>query len=158
MNNVLKSTTKQSLRTVFEGYLERVGHLRIHHLGPDEEQALAPKAVQQEDSQYLERSLNSFESDQNSVFKICVMLLCFLYMLLIGVFIYSFVTRDLFITGAIGSVSAGSWPIISKLHRLWKDSTIIRITENALTNLPPQEAVKVIELIYWGSVRNRGSK
>ena len=157
MNNLLKLATRQGLRTVFEGYLERTGHLKIHHLGPEEETP-APKPVQQEDSQYLEQSLHSLKGDQNFVFRICILFLSFLFVLLIGVFIYSLVTKDLFVTGAIGSVSAGFWPIIRKLHQMWKDMTIIRIAENVLKDLPPQEAVKVIELIYWGSLRDGGKK
>jgi len=104
----------------------------------------------------LKKSLEALGNSQRLVFIIGVTLLFFIFVLQVSVLIYCIMTRNV-LTGAIGG-GVMLWPIIYWLRRLWIDNVIIEIARNALIDLPPDEAVKVIKIIYWGSFgekRNR---
>lgn len=154
MSDLSSLSLRKDLRSALEEYLRRLGRLKRHALGPDEEDATI-RPAQEEDNENLKRLLASASVTRNPVFILCVMFLCFLFVLLVGLLLYSVLVKQPLAIGAVGSFVVLFWPIIRWLHRVWIDSTLLKLLQDALVDLPPPVVVKIVEIVYWGSLHRR---
>jgi len=160
MTGFLRGVSPHFLRSQYREYLQRTDRLRKHTLGPGETPAELPRAATEADGAFLDSSLRSATALQAGIVKTCMIILGAAFLLHVILILYSLTSDQL----AIGTVGGGLlvwpvvWPILRWLRRLWIDSVFIDITRNVLRDFPPEEAVKVIEIIYRGSVlpRNGG--
>jgi hypothetical protein len=154
MSDLPSLSLRGNLRSALEDYLGRLGRLQLHALCPVEE-GVATRPAKEEDNESLKRQLASASETRNPAFILCVVFLCFIFVLLVGLLVHSVIAKQPIAVGAVGSFVVMFWPIIRWLRRVWIDSTLLRLVQDALVDLPPQEAVKVIEIVYWGSLRRK---
>ena len=143
-----------SLQQSLASYLARLGRLDEEPLGPRKRN---PRPATPEDNAFLAASLRTAKKSQNRLFTICIAVLCVIFALQIGILIVSVLAKNR-VGGAIGGGMLVFWPIVWWLRRLWMDSMILDLARDVLNELPPEQAVKMIEILYWGSLMSKGKR
>jgi hypothetical protein len=137
-----------NLQSTFESYLVRLGRFEEQSLGP---RAKTSRAASAEDAAWLRVSLREVKASQRRLFGICVVVLCVIFALQVVLLLYS-----VFAKNPVGSVAGGVvvvfLPVLWWLRRLWIDSFILHLAEKIGDELPPEQQVKMIEILYWGSL------
>ena len=127
---------------VFKAFLAQCDRLQESKLGPDERRPLNP-----EHRRNFVSSLQQASLDTRSMFFILCSMLFFLFGLLAFVALYSLGSplNVVLLTLAIGS----QLTIIARLWRLAQDKHRLDLADALAQELPPEELVRVIEVMYW---------
>ena len=143
-----KAEAGVSLQQTFEAYLARLGRTKEQVLGPRQK---ASRAATAEDAAWLKASLREVKSSQRRIYTICIVVLCVIFTLQVGLLLHSALTKSP-IGGAVGGGMVIFWPILRWLRRLWIDSFTMQFAEKIIDELPPEQQVKMIEILYWGAI------
>ncbi len=147
----IKGLSSSFLKAPLEAYLRRVEGPKAT-LGPDE--PATPASPDQTAGDELFRSMRSARKIQDRLFHLCVAVLLLLLGLHLSWLIYSAVSSDSWNWALVGGLIL--WPIIWALRRLWIDRVFIDMIGDLLNDFPPEEAAKVIAVIYRGSILMKG--
>jgi len=121
----LKSALLGNLtRRELETYLEQTGGLATPTLGPDEDQGDRGPV----DTGSLVRNVGRARGLHGRVFSLGV---------------------------GVGALSGTLmiWPAFWWVRRLWLDRVLLEQVHHLLRELPPEQAVEVLKIIYWGPLR-----
>jgi hypothetical protein len=133
----------KKLENIFKEYLEKVGFKDLITLGDDKK--IYP--ITEEDSEFLLKRLLPHQKQNNIFIYIAVIMLCVLFG--VGMF-FVFYYRNEPVT--MGSIFGGNFlaliGIVIKLRQLWIDKFIIDHASIVLSDLQPEEAAKVIVILY----------
>ena len=154
MTNASNPIAKSNLRQSLEAYLARLDRLEEPVLGPRRK---APRPATSEDSAWLKTSLRQVKASQRRLFALCVVVLCVIFAIQVGLLLYSLLAKNP-VGSAIGGGVVVFLPVLWWLRRLWIDSFILHLAEKIIDELPPEQQVKTIELLYWGSLMPKGKK
>lgn len=154
MAEPLMRASEASLRKSFESYLARLERLQEQPLGPRRK---APRSATSEDSAWLKASLREVKASQRRLFAICVAVLCAIFAIQVGLLLYSVLAKNP-VGSAIGGGVVVFLPVLWWLRRLWIDSFILHLSEKIIDELPPEQQVKMIEILYWGSLMPKGKR
>jgi len=139
---------KSDLRHSVKKYLEAEGLLDFVKLGPADEPSRPPDA----------RRLASFEESlrQSRRFRarvqwICVALLCSVFALQAVFLVYGFLANraQAGLVGGIGGIGLLLLPTVWRLRRIWIDSILAELMIDAIRDHPPEEAVRIVEMVHW---------
>ena len=137
---------KDLLRQGLEDYLQAAGRLELRTLGPSKG---PQRRAGKEDEARLAEAMREARRSQRRIQWLCVVLLCFVFAVQTGFLIHGLVTRSL-LSGTAGGVALVLVPIIWRLLRLGMDGVLTELIGQVAGDLPPEEATKLIEIIYWG--------
>lgn len=133
------------LALTLEAYLERLGRLEVT-LGPDE-----TRVVTQEDSSFLAQQLQRVAKADTNTIAVMTVLLGLAY----GPGVL-FAFYKLPSPGVMGGVLSGAllalWLVVAKLRQLWREKSLVDMVLSALPELPPEQVVQLVEMLYWETV------
>ena len=143
------------LRSAFEKHLSRLNRLGVVMLGEDKEEDI--QSITLEDNQLFIQNINAQQKFNNRILIIYITLICILFA--VGIFL---VFHNLNSPDRIGIIFGGTFlsllGVIERLRRLWREKSFADITLIVLKELPPKESLRVIEILYWNSIRKQRSK
>jgi len=135
------------LRLVFEKYLSQIGRLEPIKLGSG-----GKRPIKKEDSEFFMRILLQELRFNKNLIILYVSLLFALFGISIFFVFYHFTSHE---TGGI--IFSGYFLsiliIVDRLRRLWHEKSVMDMVLIVVKELPPQEIVRVIETLYWNSIR-----
>ena len=144
----LKSALLGNLtRRELESYLEHTGGLATPSLGPDEEEG-GHRAV---DTGSLARSVGEAQGVHRRIFSLSVGILVALFGLQVAVVVHGLAGGDNVAWALSGTLMI--WPAFWWVRRLWLDRVLLEQVHHLLRELPPEQAVEVLKIIYWGPLR-----
>jgi len=139
----------KNLELVLSDFLKEIGRYEDIKLGdmiPDTYQATDADTVR------LAGRLNERSLFNRTILVIYVVFLCVLFA--IGIFIvFYFLKSPEKMNMVFGGTFLGLIVVNDRLFRIWREKTIIDVILTLIQGLPPMEAVKAIESIYWGRIR-----
>ena len=139
----MKKTTK-----IFSGFLKESGVLKQVTLGGTRDAVVVSKSTSSNFDQSLQEQLK-----MNRYMLIMAMILLGMIFLM-GVF-FVFYYRDQ--PQTLGMIFGGSFftllVVVMWLRKLWVENNLIEMSRAVLQNLPPTEAVKFIETLYWNMLK-----
>jgi len=139
------------LRSAYEQYLTRIERLNKIQLGTDANKKKS-RPITEEDNQYFIKLLDKQLKFNLNIVIIYITMLCVLFG--IGVFLVFYYLNSPRVIGLIfGGTFFSLLTVIEKLRRLWHEKSIIDISLTVIQELPPKETAKVIEILYWNSIR-----
>ena len=154
MIELVKGLSSSFLKPPLEAYLRRVEEPK-RTLGPESDdpaQSATPDPAAGDD---LLRSMGSARKLQDRLFFLCFVVLVLLLVLHVGWLTYSVISKSNWNWALAGSLVL--WPIIWFLRRLWIDSVFIAMVRDIVRDFPPEEAAKVIAVVYRGSMLTKSS-
>ena len=146
-------------RREVESYLRASGLLARPTLGPTRDEArkketargpgerTAPAA----DPLELARSIGAAQQANHRIFSLCLGALGFLFVLQSGVVVHGVFSG--YPLGWALSATLTIWPAVWWLRRLWLDRLLLGEIHLLLRELPPEKAIEVLQIIYWGPLR-----
>lgn len=144
----LKSALLGNLtRRELETYLEQTGGLATPTLGPDEDRGDRGPV----DTGSLVRNVGRARGLHGRVFSLGVGVLVVLFVLQVAVVVHG-LTSGYSVAGAL-SGTLMIWPAFWWVRRLWLDRVLLEQVHHLLRELPPEQAVEVLKIIYWGPLR-----
>lgn len=151
MADLKTALTGTLARRELESYLRKSGSLARPTLGPAKPEG--PRAASPVDPEQLARSVEAAQRINVRVFSLCLGALGVLFALQCSV-----VLHGLFTGYALGwalSATLTLWPAVWWLRRLWLDRFLLGEIHLLLRELPPEKAIEVLQIIYWGPLRPR---
>jgi hypothetical protein len=139
------------LPLVLKEYLENVGGLNPTDLGP--RKAPTVSVVEQ---QRLNEKLEK-ESRVNNRLVVCITVLHFLIFILAAVLVIYHRDSPWLISSILGGSLLSLLGVIKGLSQLWREKNAIDMLRTILPNLPPDQAVKVIQSVYFASMKQGAS-
>lgn len=133
------------LPVVLGSYLEKVGGLERASLG--EAKAIS---VNPGDQQQLLGQLHR-ESKFNNRLIVCVTVLHFLLFILAAALVFYHRDSPKVISLILGGSFLSLLPVINSLSRLWREKSAIDMLGVILPTLTPEQSIKVIQSIYFGT-------
>ena len=135
--------------SVIEKYLSDLGRLESPKLGSDDKES---KPVTEKDNIELRKSMIKERRFTRNLAVIYIVFVCFYFF--IGIFL---VLRNLNSPNTVSIIYSvklfATLFILRKLHKIWHTKTVIDTTITLAAELPPEELVKVIETLYWSTMR-----
>lgn len=144
----------QRVEQIFASYLARAGRLEEIPLGDDEGEVEAPVTITQKESDEFSSRFAAQQKLQSTMIVVHLVMLC-------AIFIVGIVGAILLLRlpglsgGVLGGTLALLLAVVARLHRIWIDKAMIDLAGSIVRDLPPEEAVRLIEVIYWNAVRRR---
>lgn len=139
---------------IFEDYLARAGRLEDVELGEDETAARSRITIRQEDSDAFAARLASRQRFSNAMVAVCLVMLCAVFA--IGAAGAVLVLRSPGISAAVlAATLAALLGVVAWLRRIWIEKSVLDLAAGVVRDLPPEEAVRLIEVIYWNALRRR---
>ena len=129
-------------RLVFREYLKKIGRPELR-LGDCK---VTPATEQ--DSQFLTERLKA-ESKFNNMM---VIILIVMFSILFGVgvcLVFYFLKSPRIIMVLFGGEFLSFLWITQGLHKLWYERATMSLTIEIVSNLPPEQAVKIVEILYY---------
>jgi len=140
---------------LFTDYLKKTGALKSVTLGGTSRSTTTTTTVSKaENNKAFKTLLDKQITFNNSMVITAIVLLCLIF--LIGVF-FVFYYRDS--PQTIGGIFGGTFfsllAIIVWLRKLWVEKNFMDMATIVLTDLPPMEAAKFVETIYWNMLKGK---
>ena len=135
------------LRSAFEQYLSEIGRLKPVQLGPKEK-----RQITQEHSDFLMKFLDRQLSFNKNLVILYVVLLIIVFAISVFLVFY-FLNSPKIIGMVFGGSCLGILAILDRLRRRWREKSVMDLAFIVVRELPPKETVKVIETLYWNSIR-----
>jgi len=145
----------ESVKQIFKDFLENAGKLELIKLG-SEETSRAPKAGKIENVKFTDR-LKTKRTANNSIIILAVTMLFIVFLL--GVF-FAFYYRDKMnvMGGAFAVLLLLLTGIIRQLRSLWLEKTLMDVSIALMDDLPPEEGLKFIQVVYRKHLKHLGSR
>lgn len=150
------------LRRGLQEYLAQAGRLELRRLGPETKPR---RQASREDLVRLDARFHEARRFQGRIQLLCVLLLCAIFLFQAGLLVHGFVTGNP-LSAAAGGAGFVLVPVVLLLRRLGIDAFVTGLLVRAMDDLSPQEATRLVEVVYWGLVlpggrglgRNAGSR
>ena len=139
----------KKLKSIYQAFLEDTNLLELEKLGSDERNVEIHKSA----SLNLKSNILKQSKLNNNILIVSIVLLCIIFGL--GIF-FAVYYRDNPTT--IGVIFGGTFlsllAIVSRLRRIWLENILMDVSINVIEDLPPQDAAKFIQTIYYNMLRN----
>lgn len=137
------------LKSIYQSFLEDNSLLELEKLGSDEKKVAPSKNA----SLNLKSNILKQSKFNNNIVIVSIVLLCIIFGL--GIF-FAIYYRDNPTT--IGVIFGGTFlsllAIVSRLRRIWLEKSLMDVSLSVLEDLPPQDAAKFIQTIYYNMLEN----
>jgi len=146
-------------RHELSSYLQQRGRLAAPTLGPakKKDKRVLEESREEEsvvvDTQPLARSIGEAQRLQGRIFSLSLVLLLALFGLQFGVVLHGLISGAPQVWALSSTLMI--WPAFWWARRLWLDRALLELVQHLLTELPSENAVEVLRLIYWGPLRPR---
>jgi hypothetical protein len=138
-----------TLKSVLEDFLRQMGRLDPVRLG----KAHQKREIAQKDIELLQFSLSQRFRGNNKILIFYVVLIVLLFVISSVILfwdlkpsLYSFIVVSI----QLLSLTA----LVEKLRRIWKEKNNIDIILHMIKELPPDESLKWVQLMYWNILRD----
>jgi hypothetical protein len=137
------------LQSVYDDYLKRIERLAEVQLG-------APKAraVAEADSRFFRELLDRRVKSSQRLVMLCIILLFVLFGAGVAVMLY-YLNSPSGVGISLGVTFFSLLSVVEKLRRIWHEKTLMEVTLTVLREMPPPEAAKFIETLYWSAIRKK---
>ena len=135
----------ERLKTVLANCLSQMGRLEDIKLGGTQHQPVSATA---EDTARLLHSLNGEMRFNHKILILHIISLCLLYA--VGIFlVFYFIDSPKAMGTIFGGSFLGIMVIVRRFYHIWREKTFIDLFLVLIEGLPPAEALKAVESIYW---------
>lgn len=132
-----------NLRLIFKDYLKEAGFLKFEKLGTG-----APPIVTLSQNTVLKNKLTSQLKSNKTYVLLTIIPFCCLF--LVGLIIALYMGDNALILGIIFfSLLIFSLSFLYYLRRCWLEKSMLDVSLSIMDDLPPEEAAKFIQVIYW---------
>jgi len=139
------------ITALVEDFLKDTKQLDLKKLGGEEGE------ITQEQISSFTESLKKSERFNKNIILLAIVLLCIIFG--IGVFFIFYFRNE---PKTIGILFGGTFlsliPIITQLRKLWLNKSLMDLSINVIQNLPPKEAAKFMETLYWNMLNTKAKK
>ena len=138
----------KKLETILSTFLNDIGRIEDIKLGGKVNQL---KHLSDDDTARLTGQLSGQSKFNRTILVIYIISLCVLYA--IGIFmVFYFLDSPEKIGIVFGGSFLGLLAIGDRLYKIWREKTVTDVLLTLIQGLPPIEAVKAIESIYWAQI------
>jgi hypothetical protein len=134
----------KDLKELLKLYLDRIGRSQ-EHLGSE-------RPVTKEDNEFLIELLSHRVGRSDYLIIVCLIIIAISFG--VGVAVVLYVRHDAAkLTTAFGTLLIFTLAIVRILRRLWIDKSVMNMLMVALHEVPPEEAAKFVNVMYWRIVK-----
>jgi preprotein translocase subunit SecG len=136
------------LKSVVEEYLKDIGRLEEVKLGPGKK-----RIVTASDNRRLSQAISRAARLNICLMAVAFLMLCALFAAAVFLLFYRQSDVGVSLGGGSGAFAA-SFGVIFWLRRLTVEMTLMQVSLSILIEMPPEQAVEILTLLYWGHIRS----